>query len=278
MTARSTCCNKCFKPSRSWTNTFTFNRLRGTPHLSSCFPSDAPTNVRRVSSNAAIAFPAVSNSFNSKSSPSPKRQDSTLLPKAITDLLYSLILFKYSRGWGQLKTLPSLLQLETYKRKVWFNLGPTPTWSAISHSFTSVLRLSSLFEIDLSNIPRSCGSVCNPFARFTVFNNLCLFTEFTSMTCDNVDLQIFRRMKNQSSCSKAGGRSARSLLCVQGLSFYPLDYILVKRKWFSLQGTWLTEWLILCLWWKAPLLDPHSDVKIVTFTLRDPCTRSLRTF
>ena len=23
-----------------------------------------------------------------------------------------------------------------------------------------------------------------------------------------------------------------------------------------------------------PLLDPHSDAKIVTFTLRDPCTRS----
>ena len=63
LTTRSTSWNNRFKLSRSWTNSLTLKRLKGTPHLfnrlaiSSCFPPVA----------AAIALPAISNPFHSKS-------------------------------------------------------------------------------------------------------------------------------------------------------------------------------------------------------------------
>ena len=53
------------------------------------------------------------------------------------------------------------------------------------------------------------------------------------MTYGNFDLQIFRRERKTNPVVQrqaAEASPARSLLCVPGLSFYPLDYILVKRK------------------------------------------------
>ena len=85
--------------------------------------------------------------------------------------------------------------------------------------------------------------------------SLCLFTEFNSMTYDNVDLQIFRRKAKPIQLFK--GRQRRRLhdLCFefQGYLSFLLTTFGEKRKWFPLQGTWLTEWLMLCLWWKAPI-------------------------
>ena len=108
MTTRSTSWDKRFKLSRSWTNLLTLSRLAGTPHsinrfaISSCFLSGAPTNTRRVSCNAAIAFPAISNPFNLKSSTSPRPNIRTLH----CWLLLELTCFTGSDslntpGWGQ---------------------------------------------------------------------------------------------------------------------------------------------------------------------------------
>ena len=91
----------------------------------------------------------------------------------------------------------------------------------------------------------------------------------------------FGGKKNQSRRSKASGRGVACMifaLCSRAISLSSWLHF-GKKKWFSLQGTWLTEWLILCLWldsvFRALWL---ADAKIVTFTLRDPCTRSLGTF
>jgi len=121
---------------------------------------------------------------------------------------------------------------------------------------TVLLRCCASLHPSKRNIPTSSGSVCTTWTHLYVLRSLMTCACLPSLTPWPTITSIcksFGGKKNQSSCSKAGSKGARSLLCVPGLSFYPLDYILVKRKWFSLQGTWLTKWLILCLWWKVPI-------------------------
>ena len=156
--------------------------------------------------------------------------------------------------------------------------------SAISHSFTSVLRLSSPFEIDLWNIPSSSGSVCTTWTHLHVLRSLMTCACLPSLTPWPTIMSIcksFGGKKNQSRRSKACGRGVACMifaLCSRAISLSSWLHF-GKKKWFSLQGTWLTEWLILCLWLNSVFRALWlADAKIVTFTLRDPCTRSLGTF
>ena len=114
-----------------------------------------------------------------------------------------------------------------------------------------------------------CVYHLNPFTRFTVFNDLCLFTEFNSMTYDNVDLQIGGK-KNQSSCSKTGGRGVACMtfaLCSRAIFLSSWPHFGKKKVIFT-SGN-------LANWMANSLFMVESPI---TFTLRDPCTRSLRTF
>ena len=133
------------------------------------------------------------------------------------------------------------------------------------HSFTSVLCFSSLLEIELSKIPSSSGSMCTTWTHLHVLWSLMTCTCLPSLTpwptITSICKSFGERKANPVVQRQAEASPARSLLCVSGLSFYPLDYILVKRKWFSLQGTWQTEWLILCYGGKPHYLIPMQMPK-----------------
>ena len=106
------------------------SRLAGTPHsinrfaISSCFLSGAPTNTRRVSCNAAIAFPAISNPFNLKSFTSPRPNIRTLHCWLLLELTCFTVSDSSNASGVRSKTLPSLLQPQRFDWKASLNLGP----------------------------------------------------------------------------------------------------------------------------------------------------------
>ena len=119
--------------------------------------------------------------------------------------------------------------------------------SAISHSFTSMVRLSSPFEIDLSNIPSSSGSVCTTWTHLHVLRTLMTCGCLSSLTPWPTITSIcksFGGKKNQSSCSKAGGRGiACTIFALCSRAIFLSSWLLFGKKRVIFTSGNLANWM-----------------------------------